>query len=69
MKHLFVVLTFIFLPRTYLEMTQQMDGLSINSDLILNELKHMRTGIDKLDKRMEKSRIQHERCYCSVKQD
>jgi len=36
-------------------MTQQMDELSINGDLILNELKHMRLGIDKLDKRMEKA--------------
>ena len=36
-------------------MTQQMDDLSINGDLILNELKHMRVGIDKLDKRMEKA--------------
>jgi len=36
-------------------MTQQMDELSLNGDLILNELKHMRLGIDKLDKRMEKA--------------
>lgn len=36
-------------------MTQQMDELSINGDLILNELKHMRLGIDKLDKRMERA--------------
>jgi hypothetical protein len=36
-------------------MTQEMNNLNLNGDLILNEIKHMRTGIDKLDKRMEKA--------------